>query len=207
MIVIFGSSGHSKEIYSILKENHFLVDYFVDINYVEKTIYDIPIISEESFFAIDENNLSKIYIGIGDAKIRSNIVTKLFNIGYTFENFPNLFSNSAIFLSDNTSIGFGNYFFPNTIVSVECKIGNFNHFNTFSSISHNTNILNYCTFSPRVTVCGSCNIGANVFLGASSTLIDNINIKENVVIGAGSVVVKSILEPGTYVGIPAKKIK
>lgn len=207
MIVIFGSSGHSKEIYSILKENQLLVDYFVDINNVEKTIFDIPIISEESFFELDENKLSQIYIGIGDAKIRSNIVAKLFNIGYTFENFPNLFSNSAIFLSDITSIGHGNYFFPNTIVSVECKIGNFNHFNTFSSISHNTIILNYGTFSPRVTVCGSCNIGSNVFLGASSTIIENIKIHENVVVGAGAVVIKSILESGTYVGTPAKKNK
>jgi sugar O-acyltransferase (sialic acid O-acetyltransferase NeuD family) len=207
MIVIFGSSGHSKEIYSILNENQLLVDYFVDVNNVENTIKGIPIISEETFFGLDHNKLSKIYIGIGDLTIRTNVVAKLFKNGYTFENFPNLFSKSSVFLSEVTNLGYGNYFFPNSIVSIECKIGNFNHFNTFSSISHNTNILNFCTFSPRVTICGTCNISSNVFFGAAATIIDNVQIEENVLIGAGAVVIKSILEPGTYLGIPAKKIK
>ena len=45
-----------------------------------------------------------------------------------------------------------------------------------------------------------------MFCGAGSTVIDHISICDNVMIGAGAVVVKDIMESGTYVGIPARKV-
>lgn len=50
------------------------------------------------------------------------------------------------------------------------------------------------------------NIGNNVSIGSNATILP-ITICDNVVIGAGSVVTKDILEPGKYVGNPAKKLK
>jgi len=50
------------------------------------------------------------------------------------------------------------------------------------------------------------NIANNVSIGSNATILP-IKICENVVIGAGAVVTKDIIEPGTYVGNPAKKIK
>ena len=49
-------------------------------------------------------------------------------------------------------------------------------------------------------------ISNNVYIGSNATILP-VNICSDVVIGAGSVVTKSILEPGTYAGNPAKKIK
>ena len=49
--------------------------------------------------------------------------------------------------------------------------------------------------------------GENVFVGASSTIIDNITICNNVIIGANSCVTKNIIEAGTYIGNPVKRIK
>ena len=46
----------------------------------------------------------------------------------------------------------------------------------------------------------------NVSIGSNATIMPVI-ICENAVIGAGSVVVKDILEPGIYVGNPARLIK
>ena len=54
---------------------------------------------------------------------------------------------------------------------------------------------------------GYIKIGNNVFIGANSTIMPNVKIVDNVVIGANSIVVKSILEPGVYVGQPLIKIK
>ena len=48
-------------------------------------------------------------------------------------------------------------------------------------------------------------IGDNVSIGSNSTILP-IEICNNVVIGAGAVVTKTILEPGTYAGNPARKI-
>lgn len=50
------------------------------------------------------------------------------------------------------------------------------------------------------------NIGNNVFIGSNATILP-VEICDNVVIGAGAVVTKSIMEPGSYVGNPARKIE
>ncbi len=52
----------------------------------------------------------------------------------------------------------------------------------------------------------STKIGNNVSIGSNATILP-IEICDNVVIGAGAVVTKNIIESGTYVGNPAKKIK
>ena len=52
----------------------------------------------------------------------------------------------------------------------------------------------------------STKIGNNVSIGSNATILP-IEICDNVVIGAGAVVTKNIVESGTYVGNPAKKIK
>src|ERR671912_495064 len=52
----------------------------------------------------------------------------------------------------------------------------------------------------------STKIGNHVSIGSNATILPVI-ICDNAVIGAGAVVTKDILEPGVYVGNPAKKIR
>ena len=47
-------------------------------------------------------------------------------------------------------------------------------------------------------------IGNNVLIGSNSTILP-VEICDNVVIGAGSVITKPLIEPGTYMGNPARK--
>lgn len=49
-------------------------------------------------------------------------------------------------------------------------------------------------------------IGSKVYIGSNSTILP-VSICDDVVIGAGSVVTKDIVEPGTYAGNPAVRIK
>ena len=49
-------------------------------------------------------------------------------------------------------------------------------------------------------------IGNNVSIGSNATLLP-VFICDSVVIGAGSTVTKDILEPGTYAGNPARRVK
>lgn len=51
-------------------------------------------------------------------------------------------------------------------------------------------------------------IGNNVLVGMGAVLLDNVVVPDNTVIAAGAVVLSnSVLEPGVYAGIPAKKVK
>jgi serine acetyltransferase len=49
-------------------------------------------------------------------------------------------------------------------------------------------------------------LGDNVVIGTGTTVIGPVTICDDVIIGAMSLVNKDITEPGTYVGIPAKKL-
>jgi acetyltransferase-like isoleucine patch superfamily enzyme len=48
-------------------------------------------------------------------------------------------------------------------------------------------------------------IGNKVSIGSNATILP-VTICDQVVIGAGAVVTKDIMEPGTYVGNPARKL-
>lgn len=48
--------------------------------------------------------------------------------------------------------------------------------------------------------------GDNVVIGVNSVIVGPVDICDNVVIGTMSLVNRSISEPGTYVGIPVRKI-
>lgn len=49
-------------------------------------------------------------------------------------------------------------------------------------------------------------IGNKVYIGSNATILP-VSICNDVVVGAGSVVTKDIVEPGTYAGNPARKLK
>ena len=46
----------------------------------------------------------------------------------------------------------------------------------------------------------------NVFIGSNAVILPGVKIPDNTIVGAGSVVIRSIKQPGTYFGNPAKKI-
>ena len=51
-------------------------------------------------------------------------------------------------------------------------------------------------------------IGNNVLIGMGAIIMDNAIVPDNTIVAAGAVVLSnSVLEPGIYAGIPAKKVK
>lgn len=101
----------------------------------------------------------------------------------------------------------GNFFGACSVIAPMVSLNSFNWINRCASIGHNTIIGSFNRIQPNSAICSGCKIGDRNYIGAGSTIIENITINDDVIIGAGSVVTKNINEPGTYVGIPAKRIK
>jgi len=111
------------------------------------------------------------------------------------------------YLSDRVDIGSGNVVSPGTIVSVDVCIGNFNILNWNCTIGHDVKMGCYNVFNPGCNISGSCTIGSRVLVGTGAQILQGLSICDDVVIGAGAVVTKDIDEPGTYVGVPARRVK
>ena len=54
-------------------------------------------------------------------------------------------------------------------------------------------------------VIGTVKVKDSVWIGAGAIVINNVNICGECTIGAGAVVITDISNPGTYIGVPAKK--
>ena len=120
--------------------------------------------------------------------------------------------NLVSLVSPSASVGVGG------VIGAGCFVGHHAHvgpmatigraciINTGAIVEHECAVGDYAHVSINATLAGRSRLGDLVFLGAGATVIDGISIDERVTIGAGSVVIDPIVEPGTYVGIPARMV-
>lgn len=94
-----------------------------------------------------------------------------------------------------------------TIINADAKIGKQSIINTGAVVEHDCVIGEFTMVAPRATNCGFSKIGNNCWMGAGSVTNNVITVCDDVVVGSGATVVKNINETGTYVGVPAKKLK
>lgn len=204
---IFGTKGFAKEVEFIIFDNDASANVtFVSENNSEDLgtkINGRDVISESDFFNILEP--LECYIAVGSPKIRKKIYDKLKD--KTNIVFPNLIHKSAVYDSRFLHLGMGNIVCANSSITTNIKFGNFIHINLNCTVGHDTIIGDFVTCSPNCNISGNVVIGDNVYLGTNCIIIEKKNIVSNTVVGAGCVVVKDLLETGTYVGMPAKKIK
>lgn len=129
--------------------------------------------------------------------------------------------------SDETVVGIpaipirfaGNYIHPSFAYGENLKIGKYNHIHEGVKVGNNTTIRSYvelrkdiiigdnCYIDSGVKFSGQNNIGNNVKIEENATINDGVEIGEKVIIGANAFVNKDCLELGTYIGIPAKRLK
>ena len=92
------------------------------------------------------------------------------------------------------------------VINSSSRIGKGCIINTSSSLDHDNVIENYVHISPGVNMAGTVKVGKGSWIGIGSVVSNNVNICSDCKVGAGAVVVKDITEPGTYVGVPVRKI-
>lgn len=119
--------------------------------------------------------------------------------------FVNIIHTSS-YIDTSVKIGKGIFVLPRCVVDMGCIIEDNVVLNTAVTIAHHTTIKRYSFLGPATAVAGYVKIGESNFIGINSTILNNIETCDNIIIGGGTVVNKSILEEGTYVGVPSRKI-
>lgn len=120
-------------------------------------------------------------------------------------------------IGDNTSVGPFVEIQKGVIIGKNCKIQSHSFICELVTIGDNCFISHGAMFINDLFKDGKpaggkrekwlhTKIGNNVSVGTNATILP-VQICDNVVIGAGAVVTKNILEPGVYVGNPAKKLR
>lgn len=195
-IVIIGASGHGKVIADIAVRNGYEEIVFLDDDKSIKECAGFPVVGKTSEAKNIEGD--KI-VAIGNAKIRWRIQGELNNI-------VTLIHPSAV-ISRRVEIGEGTVVMAGAVINSDTVIGKGCIINTGATVDHDCRIADFVHESVGAHVAGTCIIGERTWIGAGATVSNNVNICGGCMIGAGTVVIKDIDVSGTYVGVPAKKIK
>ena len=192
-LIIIGASGHGKVVADIALLNGYKDIVFLDDDESIKECAGFSVIGKTA----EAVNMSgdKI-VANGDAKIRERMQQLIQTV--------TLIHPNAI-ISRRVEIGEGTVIMAGAIVNSDARIGKGCIINTDTSIDHDCIVEDYVHVAVGAHLCGAVKIGHGTWVGAGSTVSNNIDICANAVIGAGAVVIKSITEPGTYIGVPAKK--
>jgi sugar O-acyltransferase (sialic acid O-acetyltransferase NeuD family) len=151
---------------------------------------------------IKADNIQNLLIGIGYNHMQKR--KELFDKLSVSISFPNIIHPSC-YIDKSTLIGNGNILLPGCIIDKGCTIGNNIFFNPGTIIAHDCNIQDHAFFGAGVNISGFVRTGSCCFFGTATSTVENITIGDNIRTGAGALVTKNINDPGTYIGIPARK--
>ena len=206
-IVIIGAGGFGREvawlIEDINKENkEWNLLGFVDDN---EEIQGKEINGYKVVGNIEWLKNQELYVvnAIGDPIIKKKVMERLQG---SKNKYPVLIHPSVIY-SDKVTFGEGSIICAGNIITVNIEIGKHVIINLDCTIGHDAKIGDYSTILPSVNVSGDVDIEECVSVGTGSAIIQGIKIGNNTIVGAGGVVINDLCEPGTYVGVPVKKIK
>lgn len=191
---IIGAGGFAQEVAAAIGDPS--IRFFVDDIYIEieSNIHGL------SQFDPDEY---EVVVAIGDPTDRANMISKL----PASTKYFTFVDPKATILGTEVQIGEGSIICAGSIITANVILGKHTHLNLLSTVGHDTTIGNYFTTAPGAKISGNCLIGDRVYFGTNASVRQEINIADDVVVGLNAGVVKDIVEPGTYVGVPAKKIK
>lgn len=196
-LIIIGAGGHGKVIADAALKNGYTNICCVDDN-ATGDVMGFPIIGTTADVECLNDGNTDFVIGIGNNAIRKTIA-EIHNV-----NWVSIVHPSAQ-IGFDAEIGKGTVVMANAVVNVCAKIGEHCIINTGAIVEHDNVIENYAHISPNVALGGTVRIGSLTHVGIGATVKNNTEICSDCTIGAGAVVIKSIKEPGTYVGVPIRK--
>ena len=197
-LVIIGASGHGKVVADIAEKNGYDDIRFYDDNESIRSCGKWPVVGtiEKAMGTRDD-----VFIGIGDLQIRENLMAKFAGC-----RFPVLIHPNAVVAAD-VEIGEGTVIMAGAVVNPGAKIGRGVILNTCSSVDHDCVIGDFVHVSVGAHLSGTVVVGQRTWIAIGAIISNNITICPDCVIGAGAVVIRTIASPGTYVGVPVKRIK
>ena len=119
---------------------------------------------------------------------------------------------AATLIATNASVSRDSTMGPGTLigfmstVNIGAAIGSNVIVNTRAVIEHDVTIGDHVHVSTGAVVNGGATVGHRCLIGSNATVLQGVSICDDVIVGAGAVVTSDIDSPGTYVGVPARKI-
>lgn len=199
-LIIIGAGGHGKVIADSAVKNGYTNIQFVDDGMKPNACMGFSVVGAIKDIEVLDDGHTDFIIGIGNNEIRKRIAEK------HRVNWISLIHPSAQIAVD-AKIGAGTVIMAGAVVNASATIGEHCIINTNAVVEHDNVIEDYVHISPQVALGGTVHIGEQTHVGIGATVTNNIVMCQGCVIGAGAVVIHDIEIGGTYIGVPAFRIK
>ena len=200
-VIVIGASGHGKVVADItLSCGDTLLGFLDDNEALPAEIEGIPVLGKISNYR--KYPAAAFVIAIGNSAIREKIAQQLDGVRWYAAIHP-----AAVVSHLNTRIGEGSVVMANAVINPAANIGKHCIINTSAVVEHDNRISDFVHVSVGAKLGGTVSIGEHTLVGIGANVSNNVSICDHCMIGAGTVVIHDITESGTYVGVPARKIK
>lgn len=201
-LVLIGGGGHALSVMEMLPEG-LVPSGYVDI--ADVAAMPLPRIGDDDSF-IASATPARVLITMVSGRACSLAARRRLIDRYADYDSPAVIAPTAV-VAGGVALGKGTVVFHRAVVNVGTVTGVHCVVNTGAIIEHGCRLGNNVFVGPGAVLCGGVTVGDNVYIGANATLRPGVAICPDSVIGLGAAVVADVVEPGTYVGIPARKIK
>lgn len=199
-LLIIGAGGHGKVAADIASYCGYKEIAFLDDRLAGKDCIGYPVIGKTE----DAKKYQgwDFFVAIGNALVREKIQEKLLEEEFTI---TTLIHPSAV-VAKSAYIGVGTVIMAGAVVNPDVRIGDGCIINTGATVDHDSCLADYVHVAVGSHLAGEVYVGKGTWIGAGATVINLVRICAECMIGAGAVVVKDIERPGTYVGVPVRKV-
>lgn len=198
-LIIIGAGGHGKVIADIAAKNGYTAICFAD-DHAKGLCMGFPILGATASLESWNDGATDFVIGIGNNAVRKKIAQQ-YDVNWVSLIHPSAQTGLQV------SVGKGTVVMAGAVINACAAVGEHCIINTGAIVEHDNVIEDYVHLSPNVALGGTVQIGALTHVGIGAVVRNNIAICGGSVIGAGAVVVRDIRDPGTYAGLPARKMK
>ena len=200
-VIVIGASGHGKVAADIVRSSGDTLLGFLDDNaLLPPEIAGIPVLGKVADYANYPD--ASFVIGIGSSAVREKIARQLDGVRWYTAIHP-----AAVVSALDVQVGEGSVVMANAVLNPSARVGKHSIINTAAVVEHDNRIGDFAHVSVGARLGGTVSIGNHSWIGMGATVSNNVSICACCMIGAGAVVIRDIKESGTYVGVPAGKIK
>lgn len=199
-LIVFGAGGHGR----VVTEAAMLEDRWHSIQASARSLPSgqrellpgINLLDADAVRALDP----EIHIAIGNNQAREKEA-----LAWGHERLASVVHPAAS-VSQFSSIASGCFVAASAVVGPMAVVGMGVIVNHGAVIDHDVEVGAFSHIAPNASLGGHAKLGQRVLIGSGAVVFPSIVIADDVIVGAGSVVNANLQQPGTYAGIPARKI-
>lgn len=205
-LLIVGAGGFGREMYqAVLASLRFRADWDItSIGYLDDAsappLLRAPLVGTVAGYDYTSGDLG--LCAIGSPQVRRQVVGSLAARGLRFP----AFIDDRAHVGEGVEYGDGLIVGCGSVITVDVKIGEHTHINTYCTVGHDVVIGDFSTFSSQCNLTGGASVGSDVFFGTGATVIPGKSVGDGARVGAGSVVVRSVKTQESVFGNPARRI-